>query len=77
MKSFKSFKTIVIGTLFTLSTSFSMGSTLFQEVELDGGDRIICSCTWNSNCRASGSSGVCAQSEAGGNIQCSGYNSNC
>ena len=40
-------------------------------------DKIVCSCNLFHNCKASGSSGVCAQSEEGQNIQCSSYNSNC
>jgi hypothetical protein len=42
-----------------------------------GGDRIKCKCTTLGRCKASGSGAVCAQSEPGGNINCSDYDGNC
>jgi hypothetical protein len=49
----------------------------------DPGIRIYCRCTdgnifgGNKQCKANGDNSVCAQSEQGGNIDCSTYNSNC
>lgn len=34
-------------------------------------------CTWLGKCKASGGGNLCAQSEPGGNIDCSIYNANC
>lgn len=58
-------------------TSFLGFAQSDGSIDGDDAERIICKCTWAANCKASGSSGVCAQSEPGGNIQCSNYNSNC
>jgi len=49
----------------------------------DSGIIIYCKCNdgnligQNKKCKANGSNDVCAQSEAGGNIMCSNYDSNC
>ena len=40
-------------------------------------ERVMCYCTWLGNCKASGGGNLCAQSEPGGNIDCSNYNANC
>jgi hypothetical protein len=51
--------------------------------ETDPGIRIYCRCTdgnifgGNKQCKTNGDNAVCAQSEQGGNIDCSTYNSNC
>jgi len=39
--------------------------------------RIVCKCTLFGKCRASGGGSTCAQSEPGGNIDCSQYDGNC
>lgn len=44
---------------------------------LNDGDRVICSCTRGGGCAASGSRGMCAQGQPGGNINCQDYNGNC
>lgn len=46
-----------------------------------GGDRIICRCKTgflsNNKCLVSNPDKICAQSEPGGNIDCSSYHGNC
>ncbi len=63
---------------------FSISSTILfaqqQEetiVSYDNQVQIICHCTFWGKCKASGSGNNCAQSEAGGNINCQDYNGNC
>ncbi len=75
-------KSIVLGFAFLVFGGLSVlqaqnGRQMALTDALDGGGKIICSCNLFHNCKASGSSGVCAQSAEGENIQCSSYNSNC
>ncbi|HET8860115.1 hypothetical protein [Marivirga sp.] len=58
-----------------LSTGFANGQIIKEDDS--SGDKIICHCTMFGSCKASGSGSNCAQSEAGGNIQCSNYDGNC
>ena len=64
---------------FCLLTFGSIGLTKgqAQENKTLSDDKIICHCTMFGSCKASGSGSNCAQSQSGGNIQCSEYDGNC
>jgi hypothetical protein len=65
------------------SSGSGSGSNNFGGSSNDPGIRIYCRCTdgnifgGNKQCKTNGDNAVCAQSEQGGNIDCSTYNSNC
>ena len=75
-----SFKKIVpVTLLFAGAMFFNTTSVDAEELTTIGGenDKVLCNCNFWGNCKASGSRALCAQSEAGGNVNCRTYNSNC
>lgn len=74
------FKRVVVGALMFSGALFlnTSNADADQLITIGGdADRIICHCTVFGSCKASGGSGVCAQSAEGGNIRCTNWNSNC
>ncbi len=77
----------VIGVSFMLLVTVNLTQAQAQDgrmqalqneiIDVGGEERVVCNCNFWGNCRASGSRALCAQSEEGGNIKCSSYNSNC
>ena len=60
--------------------AFNLSGLLSPKLSAQGFDepnRVVCHCTMFGSCKASGSGSNCAQSEPGGNIQCSEYDGNC
>lgn len=67
-----------VGFLLFCSNIFAKSDdTIMDSGNQEGGERIKCHCTTFGRCKARGAGNNCAQSQPGGNIQCSDYNGNC
>lgn len=68
---------VLVAFLFILSSSGISPRLIAQDESVLPPDQVLCNCTFFGNCRASGNGSLCAQSEPGGNIDCSSYDNNC
>jgi len=69
-------KRIIIFSVFVVLAIFSI-KFFENNAKADIPPRIECKCTNFGKCKSDGTKSVCAQSEPGGNIFCTQYDSNC